>query len=123
MLTDYGKELRKIRIDRQELMKDMASRLGVSVAYLSAVETGKRKVPADWTSKILQHYNLSVEQANALRDAEDASIDQLQLRIRGASHNKREAALAFAKAFDDLSEEDAKKILTAVKALGSSRRK
>lgn len=48
MLTRLGKELRKIRLDRDELMKDMARKLGVTVAYLSAVENGTRKFPDAW---------------------------------------------------------------------------
>ena len=44
MLTEFGKILRKLRIDRQELLRDMAKNLEVSSAYLSAVETGKRKI-------------------------------------------------------------------------------
>ena len=53
MLTEFGKFLRKIRIDRQELLRDMAGTLGVSVAYLSAVENGKRNVPVSWINKII----------------------------------------------------------------------
>lgn len=45
MLTRFGKQLRKLRIDREERLKDMADRLNVTTAYLSAVENGKRTVP------------------------------------------------------------------------------
>ena len=58
MLTEFGKILRKLRIDRQELLRDMAKNLEVSSAYLSAVETGKRKIPIDWCSKISTLYKL-----------------------------------------------------------------
>ena len=42
MLTALGRFLRKIRIDRNELLKDMADKLEVSASFLSAVENGKR---------------------------------------------------------------------------------
>ena len=45
MITNFGKFLRKLRIDNNEFLKDMAARLGVTVAYLSAIEHGKRDVP------------------------------------------------------------------------------
>ena len=45
MLTKFGKELRKIRIENDEILKDMADKLNVTAAYLSAVENGNRKVP------------------------------------------------------------------------------
>ena len=47
MLTEFGKCLRKIRIDKAELLKDMAEKLQVTSAYLSAVEHGKREIPDD----------------------------------------------------------------------------
>ena len=43
MLTSLGKFLRKIRIDNDEYLKDMADKLGVTVSFLSAVENGKKK--------------------------------------------------------------------------------
>ncbi|MBQ4504903.1 MAG: helix-turn-helix transcriptional regulator, partial [Firmicutes bacterium] len=45
MLTEFGKMCRKMRIDRNELLAEMAGRVGVSPAFLSAVENGKRNVP------------------------------------------------------------------------------
>lgn len=33
MLTELGKELRKIRINSDEILKDMASKLGITQAY------------------------------------------------------------------------------------------
>lgn len=38
MATNYGKVLRKIRVDRDELLKDMAGKLGITSAYLSSIE-------------------------------------------------------------------------------------
>ena len=43
MITPFGKELRKARVDLDMAQADMAKTIGVSPAYLSAVETGKRK--------------------------------------------------------------------------------
>lgn len=45
MLTGIGKFLRKLRIDNEEILKDMADALGVSSAFLSAVENGRKKMP------------------------------------------------------------------------------
>lgn len=43
MLTAFGKEVRKIRLDRGELLKTMADSLGVKSSYLSAIEHGKKQ--------------------------------------------------------------------------------
>jgi transcriptional regulator with XRE-family HTH domain len=58
MVTDFGKFCRKLRIDNDELLKDMASKLKVTPSYLSAVEKGKRTIPSDWEQKIAGLYQL-----------------------------------------------------------------
>ncbi|WP_309460957.1 helix-turn-helix transcriptional regulator [Escherichia coli] len=45
MVTSFGKTLRKMRIDRGMVLKNMADLLGVSSAYLSAIELGKSEPP------------------------------------------------------------------------------
>ena len=43
MVTSFGKFLRNLRMDIGELLLNMADKLGVSPAFLSGVENGKRK--------------------------------------------------------------------------------
>jgi len=69
MATQYGKELRKIRIDKSLVLGDMASALDFSVSYLSAIENGKRDIPKDLTSRLVNLYALSEEQKNTLEKA------------------------------------------------------
>ena len=52
MLPSIGRFLRKLRIDNGEILKDMAEALGVSSAFLSAVENGKKKMPEGWIEKL-----------------------------------------------------------------------
>lgn len=44
-LTEFGKAIRKARIESGDTLKTMATSLGISPAFLSAVETGKKKIP------------------------------------------------------------------------------
>ncbi len=44
-VTEFGKFSRKLRIENDELLRDMANKLGVTASYLSAVEIGKRNIP------------------------------------------------------------------------------
>lgn len=46
--TRFGEFVRILRIKRHEVMGDMAKVLGVRIPFLSAVENGKKNVPADW---------------------------------------------------------------------------
>ena len=115
MLTEFGKALRKIRIDRQQLLRDMADKLGVSSAYLSAVETGKRRIPQDWVSKIASIYSLSCEEQADLQSAADNSVFDVTISLVNASEQKRNAVLSFARALDGLNDEDLKRIMASMK--------
>lgn len=52
MLTRFGKKLRTLPLEKDQRLKDMADELGVTAAYLSAVENGKRSVPDLWIGKL-----------------------------------------------------------------------
>ena len=58
MLTPLGKYLRKLRIDKGEILKNMSDKLKVTVSFLSAVENGKKKMPSEWNQKICDLYKL-----------------------------------------------------------------
>ena len=114
MLTELGKILRKIRIDRQELLRDMADILGVSAAYLSAVETGKRNAPSTWVDKIVQGYSLTPTEACQLREAYEYSQDEVKIPLQQYSAQQRSAAISFAKALGDLSDDELARIMKLV---------
>jgi len=71
--TAIGKELRKIRIDEDERLLDMAKRLEKSSAFVSAVETGKKSPPSGFEELVIKTYRLVGETADALRNAADRS--------------------------------------------------
>lgn len=60
-MTEIAKFLRKLRIDRDESLGDMAKNLELSAAYLSAIENAKRVVPAEMKEKLFSKYCLSEE--------------------------------------------------------------
>ena len=61
-MTDIAKFLRKLRIESEENLGDMAERLGLSAAYLSAIENDKRTAPEDMKERLFKAYNLPEEQ-------------------------------------------------------------
>ena len=65
-LADFGKFLRKLRIDNGELLKDMAIKLNVTPSFLSMVETGRRNIPKKWEEDIEKIYSLSLKQKEEL---------------------------------------------------------
>ncbi len=62
MATEIAKFLRKIRIDCDESLGDMAEKIGLSAAYLSAIENSKRTAPEDMKENLYKAYSLSEEQ-------------------------------------------------------------
>lgn len=55
-LTEFGKAVRKARIDTGQTLISMAKALGTTASFLSAMETGRKKISADWISKIDQFF-------------------------------------------------------------------
>lgn len=101
MLTLLGKFLRKLRIDRDETMKDMARRFDMTAAYLSAIELNKRSVPKDLFSKINKEYSLDDSSVKELTHAVIMSCDEVVISLVGRSLEDRELVLRFHKVMLD----------------------
>ena len=110
MLTAFGIALRKLRLDCGEILKTMADKLEISSSYLSAIEVGKRNIPEDFISKLCLLYNLDSVRVRELEEAKFESQAEVAFSLDGATLGKREAALLFARKFDDLDELTAEKI-------------
>lgn len=57
-----GRRLREVRLARGAAQTDVADFLGVSPAYLSLIETGKRPMQLPLLLRALEHFGLSVEE-------------------------------------------------------------
>jgi len=114
MLTAFGIALRKLRLDCGEILKTMADKLEISSSYLSAIEVGKRNIPEDFISRLCLLYNLDSGRVNELEKAKLESQAEVAFNLGDASFSKREAALLFARKFDDLDEQTAEKIKSLI---------
>ena len=87
--TDFGKELKMIRVEKDEISADMAGKLDIAPSLLSAIETGARKIPVGFVDKLAKTYGLKEEEvkhlkelAGSLKDHEKAVFLQVfQYRI------------------------------------------
>lgn len=63
-MTPFGDRMRKLRAERGVTLKEMADAIGVSSAYLSALEHGKRGRPG-WhlIQRILTFFNIIWDEA------------------------------------------------------------
>ncbi|WP_115954031.1 helix-turn-helix domain-containing protein [Cupriavidus plantarum] len=106
MLTSFGRFLRDLRNQHTELMKDMADNLHVSVAFLSAVETGKKSIPPTWAGLIAMAYRLPPKEIKAMNQAIDESARSVTIDLANQSEERRGLAVALARRFGDLSDDD-----------------
>jgi transcriptional regulator with XRE-family HTH domain len=105
MATELGKFLRKMRIDHNELLKDMADKIGMSTAMLSAIENAKRNVPSGFAEALAQCYGLSEEHLDQLEYCIASSKGQAQISLKGLSQDDKRLAFSFARRFSELDEE------------------
>lgn len=104
-MTEIGKFLKKIRIDNGEILLTMATKLGVSPSFLSAVELGKKKMPYEWNLKIRSVYNLTHKQEKELDFAIAASEKAVILDFESVAPESRQLAVSFARSFSDFTDE------------------
>ncbi len=110
MLTSLGQFLRKLRLENGEILKTMAEKLGVTSAFLSAVENGKKKMPLSWYEKLPLLYTFSEQKHDALKTAVMESSDVVELNLHNIPLGRRDLAISFARRFDSLDEETSQMI-------------
>lgn len=103
MLTPFAIEIRKLRLDRGLKLVEMADRLGFSAAYLSAVETGRKPIPADLVDKINVTFQLDAVAYYRLTEAAARSADKLLMKQLPAA--ERHAVVGLARTLPQLTDE------------------
>lgn len=115
MSTKFGKELRKLRIDHDDTIHDMATKLNISISYLSAIEAGKRNIPNDMVQKIISIYNLDNERGEELRMAVIESSKEVEIDVSHITNEQRKLVFALSRKINDISDEDCLTILNKLK--------
>lgn len=116
MLTEIGKFLRKVRIDRNLLLKDMALGLEVSPAYLSTVETGKKTFSDDFVQKIAKYLGFSPgsKEYEELSEAAIRTRGQVEVPFHGMTQRHQEVAMAFSRQFEEMKTTELDQILAVL---------
>jgi len=83
-MTPFGQKLRELRDKKQVSLKDMAAEIGVSAAYLSALEHGKRGKPAWYlVQRIIVYFNIIWDDAEELERLAQLSDPRVVLDTSG----------------------------------------
>ena len=95
-MTPFGDKLRRLRAARNLPLKDMAAALGVSAAYLSALEHGHRGRPSSGlVQQISAYFNLAWDDVDELKRLAELSprATELANRLAEAIGKLDEAAI------------------------------
>lgn len=114
-LTEFGKQLRKVRIDNDERMIDMASKLKVSAAFLSAIETGRKPVPPRLIDALQRIYRLSNTETTALMESVAKGRNEFTFQLNiSAPLSHRMAAVALARRFPSMTDDEIERVKQAL---------
>lgn len=114
MITDFGKEVRKHRIDKSLSLRDMADDLGVSASYLSSVETGKRRLSDELVDQIIGYLRLTKDEAHSMKVKAATHQQELVVSLKGATPKQVESAVCFARSLNGLTDEDLDQITSMI---------
>lgn len=112
--TPFGEMFRIIRLKHREVLSDASQLLGVTSAYISSVECGKRPVPDGWAEKIIEHYELNEIETGNLYQAIEESRTIVKINLSNVSPMQRTVAIQFQRSFDEMDDEIATEILRII---------
>lgn len=106
-MTPLGAKLRALRAERGITLKQMADALGVSSAYLSALEHGKRGKPT-WflLQRMIAYFNVIWDEAEELQRLAEISDPRVTIDTAGLAPEATELANRLATDIGGLSPED-----------------
>lgn len=108
MRTSIGEFLRKLRITRDGiLLKNMATDLGVSSSFLSAIESGKKKFPSEWFAKIQEIYSLNDDELKDLKEAVAETNRMVEINLEDLPMSSQKLAISFARNLDYIDKDTA----------------
>ena len=113
--TKFAKTVRKLMIDADENLSDLAKLFDVSIAYVSSVFTGKKTIPEKWVDLIINHYELNETRREALIKDYSESKDVLRIDISEMNSANKTLAVQFQRKLDNLSAEDIEKLKEILK--------
>ncbi|PSH63836.1 transcriptional regulator [Phyllobacterium brassicacearum] len=123
-MTPFGEKLRDLRTERGISQKEMAKAIGVSAAYLSALEHGKRGQPTwDKLQRIIQYFNIIWDEAEELQRLAMISDPRITIDTGGLSPAATELANLLAAKIGEIDTETAQAFIQKLKSLPERRKR
>ena len=110
-MTPFGEKVRALRKERGLTQTEMAGSLGVSSAYLSALEHGRRGRPTwDLLQRIIGYLNVIWDEAEELERLAELSHPKIAVETAGLSPDATALANRLAETIALLSLEDVRRL-------------
>jgi transcriptional regulator with XRE-family HTH domain len=119
-VTPLGERLRALRRHKGVSQKEMAEAIGVSAAYLSALEHGRRGVPT-WAllQKIIGYFNIIWDDAEEVLKLAGRSHPRVVIDTSGLSPSATQLANTLAARIENLDAETIARMLELLAPSGS----
>ncbi len=116
-MTPFGERLREMRAKRGIQLKEMAAAIGVSAAYLSALEHGRRGKPGfALMQAIIAYFNVIWDEADELKRLADLSDPRVTVDTGGLDPRATLVANRLAREIATLTERDLERLLACLDA-------
>jgi transcriptional regulator with XRE-family HTH domain len=119
-MTPFGAKIRQLREARGITQKDMAKALGVSAAYLSALEHGNRSRPGwHFMRKLISYLGVIWDDADELMELAELSDPKVSIDTRGLTPEATEMANRLALCISNLPKESLLRMLEEMRIHGT----
>lgn len=114
-MTPFGARVRAMRAERGVSLKDMAGAIGVSPAYLSALEHGRRGRPT-WTmiQRVIGYFNVIWDDAEELERLAEQSHPRIVIDTAGLDPRATRLANRLAESIASLGDGDLDDMLAII---------
>lgn len=94
--TEFGKIVRIARLDADVRLNEMAEALGITPAFLSGMETGRKKISPEWVAKIANYVRNELK-ADAPNLEAAAAVANKSVSLDGLSPQHQMMVAGFAR--------------------------
>lgn len=110
MVSKFGLCIRKIREKENDSLRQMAIKLGISAAFLSAMEVGRKQIPLEYIDRIKSIYELTDLEIIELENSIYETNKQLPIELELMNNAQKDVSLMFARKIKNADENLLKKL-------------
>lgn len=111
MISAFGTYIRKIRKEKNESLRTMASKLGIAASFLSEMEVGKKPVPTEYGKTISEMYQLNGEESQMLENSIIETNESLDIDVEENNESRIETSLVFTRRIKNVDNDLVKKLM------------